>query len=98
MSPAEACSLAVTVNATTHANCIDPVALTAPARAARWAQYERQVDPEGVLDPAERTRRAEHARRAFMAGLSLAAAQARARRKAEREDAQKREPRPEAAR
>jgi hypothetical protein len=50
---------------------------TINGRAAFLARFEREVDPDDTLDPQERARRAEHARRAYMAGLSLAAAKAR---------------------
>ena len=59
--------------------CSDPVAATAPARAAFSARFERQVDPDGALPPAERARRAEHLRKAHFARLALKSAQARAR-------------------
>ena len=60
-----------------HAKVADPVAHTAPARAAFWARFEREVDPDGTLDPAERNRRAEHARKAYYTRLSFQAAKAR---------------------
>lgn len=59
----------------------DPSESTAAARAAFLSRFEREADPEGVLEPAERTRRAEHLRKAYFAGLSLKAAQARRRRR-----------------
>lgn len=46
--------------------------MTAPARRAFMARFEREVDPEGVLDPVERSRRAEHAKRAYFSRLALA--------------------------
>lgn len=49
----------------------DPVAATAPARAALMRKYELQVDPELKLPPEERERRAAHARQAHMAELAL---------------------------
>ena len=55
----------------------DSCELTRPAREAFLAQFERQVDPEGVLPQAERARRAQHARQAHMARLALASARAR---------------------
>jgi hypothetical protein len=55
--------------------------ITANARAAANARFARQVDPEGVLPEAERNRRAAMARRAHMARLSLAAAQAKAKKR-----------------
>jgi hypothetical protein len=51
--------------------------VTAKARSASEARFERQVDPHGVLDPQERRRRAEQARNAHMARMSLAAIKAR---------------------
>src|SRR5581483_10615550 len=68
------------------ANTADRAARTQPARDAFHLRFEREVDPDGVLDPAERARRAEHAEKAYMARMSLKAAQAKARRKAERKD------------
>jgi hypothetical protein len=56
--------------------------LTRPAREAFLAQFERQVDPDGVLPAAERERRAQHARQAYMARLARASARARSRGKA----------------
>ena len=54
----------------------DPHKLTEAARAAKWAVYERQVDPHGELDAEERQRRARHAMRADMARLNLRRLQA----------------------
>jgi hypothetical protein len=51
--------------------------LTAPAREAFLAKFEREVDPAGVLSPEERRRRAEHARKAYMARISRLSAIAR---------------------
>jgi hypothetical protein len=59
----------------------DSTALTAPARAAFLARFERQVDPDGRLTVEERARRAEHAKQAYFAGLALKSARARARRR-----------------
>lgn len=61
------------------ANTTDRSARTANARKARLDQFEREVDPEGVLTPAERARRAEHARKAYFARLALKSAQSRRR-------------------
>lgn len=55
--------------------------LTAPARAAFLDRFARQVDPENILSEAERDRRAAHARKAYMLGLSLKSAKARAAKK-----------------
>ena len=54
--------------------------VTANAREAFLARFEREVDPDGTLDPAERIRRAEHARKAYFARLALKSVQARRRR------------------
>jgi hypothetical protein len=51
--------------------------LTAPARAAFRARFEREVDPDGTLAPAERARRAAHLRKAYFTRLALASARAR---------------------
>jgi hypothetical protein len=47
------------------------------ARAVFLAQFERQVDPDGLLPSAERRRRAEQLRSAHFARLALASAKAR---------------------
>jgi hypothetical protein len=60
-----------------HAQVSDPVAFTAPARAAFLSRFEREVDPEGVLDSEERTRRAEHAKKAYFLKLAMASREAR---------------------
>jgi hypothetical protein len=56
----------------------DTKALTAPARAAFNARFERDVDPDGVLPTLERKRRAIAARRLFFAKLAMRSAAARA--------------------
>ena len=48
----------------------DPSELTAEARAAFLIQFERAVDPDGVLPPHERVRRAQAARSAHFARLA----------------------------
>lgn len=58
----------------------DSTQITAPARAAFLAKFERQVDPDGTLTPEERARRAEHARQQYFAGLALKSATARRKR------------------
>lgn len=58
----------------------DRAARTAAARQAFADRFEREVDPDGVLPPAERAKRAASARKAYY--LRLAAASAKARRKA----------------
>jgi hypothetical protein len=56
--------------------------LTAPAREAFRAKFERQVDPDGKLTPAERTQRAEVARRLYYHELADRSRKARAARRA----------------
>jgi hypothetical protein len=51
--------------------------LTARAREAFLAKFEREVDPDGALTPEERRRRAEHARRAHMVRIARLSAIAR---------------------
>jgi hypothetical protein len=53
--------------------------ITAPARAAFMARFEREVDPEGVLPQAERRRRATYARQRYFAQLAYKSAKARRR-------------------
>ena len=55
--------------------------LTAPARAAFLAKFEREVDPTGTLPEEERRRRADHARKAHFARLARLSANARRRKK-----------------
>jgi hypothetical protein len=50
---------------------------TAKARAALWAKYLAQVDPDGVLPEAEREKLARQARRADLERWSLMASRAR---------------------
>jgi len=76
MSPAERSLRARIAAHAMHARN-DPVEITAKARAAFLAKFERQADPEGVLPPEERRRRAEHLRSAHFARLALASAKAR---------------------
>jgi hypothetical protein len=45
--------------------------ITAPARRAFLARFEREVDPDGKLDPAERGRRAEMAKRLHFARMAF---------------------------
>lgn len=61
----------------------DSKVLTAPARAAFLASFERAVDPDGSLPADERRRRAAHLRAAHFARLARLSALAR-RRRAER--------------
>ncbi len=51
--------------------------VTAPARAAFLARFEREVDPAGNLPEEERRRRAQHARKAYFANLARLSANAR---------------------
>jgi hypothetical protein len=76
LSPAERTLRARLAAHTMHARN-DPNAITANARAAFLAKFERQADPEGVLPPEERRRRAEHLRSAHFARLAYASAKAR---------------------
>lgn len=55
----------------------DRAARTAPARAARQAKFELEVDPEGRLSPGERAIRADHARKAFYASMQTRSAEVR---------------------
>jgi hypothetical protein len=50
---------------------------TRAGRAAFFATFETQVDPDHLLPERERARRAEAARRAYFASLALKSAQAR---------------------
>jgi len=59
------------------AKTADRSARTAPGRDAQMAQFENQVDPDGVLDPVVRARMAESARKAYFTRLALLSAQAR---------------------
>ena len=59
----------------------DSKELTAPARAAFLAKFEREVDPAGTLPEEERRRRAEHARKAHFARLARLSANARRKKK-----------------
>ena len=79
LSPTERTMRASLASHTSWANTNDPVARTAPARAAFLDRFEKAVDPTGELPPDERARRAEHARRAYMTGLALKSAKARRR-------------------
>ena len=54
---------------------------TAAARSAFLANFERQVDPEGILSADERRLRAAAARKAYFARLALKSARARRKRK-----------------
>lgn len=56
--------------------------VTRKARETFIAQFEQQVDPDGVLAPEERRRRAEAARKSHMLRLAAKSAKARKARKA----------------
>lgn len=60
----------------------DSKEVTAPARAAFLARFERDVDPDGTLPEGERRRRAEYAKKAHFARLARLSANARRRKKA----------------
>lgn len=60
------------------ANCDDPAAHTAPARAAFLDRFEKQADPDGVLTLEERARRAEHLRKQYFKTMALKSSRARA--------------------
>lgn len=77
MSPAERMLRATLAAHTRWSHCTDRSAATAPARSARDARWEREVDPDLILPPEERAKRAESARKAYFAGLALKSAKAR---------------------
>lgn len=79
LSPSERTLRARLAAHTLHSK-VDGREHTAPARAAFLSQFERQVDPAGILPPAERARRAEQAKKAHMTRLALLSAKARSRR------------------
>ncbi len=81
LSPAQAALRGRIGAYTVHAR-YDSRVLTQEARAKFLARFLDEVDPERTLPEEERLRRAEHARKAHMARLALASAQARARRAA----------------
>ena len=56
--------------------------VTAKARAAFLARFEREADPDGTLPIDERRRRAEQLRKAHFARLALASSKARKARRA----------------
>jgi hypothetical protein len=75
-------SLVARIAANTRvAHTTDRKAMTAPARRAWNARWEKEVDPTGSLDPNERAIRAKAALKAHMQGLSLRSSQTRKRRK-----------------
>lgn len=62
---------------------------TAPARAAFFAKFLHEVDPDGVLPEAERIKRAKALRKAYYAELLLKALAAHRRKREEKEAAKK---------
>ncbi len=58
----------------------DTTQMTAPARTAFLAKFEREVDPEHRLSPDERSRRAAAARKLHFTRLALRSVNARANR------------------
>lgn len=63
------------------ANTTDRSARTRSGTSAFLAQFEKQVDPDGVLTPDERAHRAYHARMAYMLALAERSAAKRRRNK-----------------
>jgi hypothetical protein len=55
----------------------DPREGTAAPRAASWARFENQVDPDRTLSEGERYRRAKAAQNAHMKRMALASSRAR---------------------
>ena len=70
-------SLAGRIGAHTLHSQHDSRDLTAHARAAFLARFEREVDPEVSLEPGERRRRAAQARKAYFARLAFLSAESR---------------------
>lgn len=63
---------------------VDRTAATAPARRGMRAKFEREIDPDGTLattQPAELERRVDQLQKAHMLRMSLAAKQARRRKR-----------------
>jgi len=56
-----------------------PSEMTAPMRAAAFARFEREADPDGTLTPEERDRRARLLQRAHLLRIGIKARKARAR-------------------
>jgi hypothetical protein len=67
------------------ANTPDWTARTSAARAARFKQYEAQVDPDNQLDPVTRAKRAEKAMNVHMRQMSRKGVEARKRNAAARQ-------------
>lgn len=76
MTPAER-SLQARMAAHVLHSRYDSKKLTAPARRAFDARFEKEVDPDGTLPPDERLRRAEAAKKAYFLRLALKSARAR---------------------
>lgn len=81
-SPEDRALIARIASHASWAHTPDPNARTAPARAARDARFEREVDPDGTLSPEERERRVTHARKAYFLGLARKSADSRRRKAA----------------
>lgn len=81
MSSPQERSNAARIAAFTRASKYDGATVTAIARDARFAQFEKQVDPEGTLSAEERYRRAKALQRAHMARIAKKAHEARRRKK-----------------
>ena len=77
LTPSERVLRARTAAYASWANTSDPLARTAPGRAAANKRFEDQVDPGRVLPEDERRRRADAARKAYFTGLALKSAKAR---------------------
>lgn len=79
---AEQRSLRATIASNTSwANTTDRTGRTAAARRAFIEQFERKVDPDGVMTPKDRAKAAEHARRVHYARLAYLSSRARQRRR-----------------
>ena len=63
------------------ARTADRAARTANARRKMLDNFERQVDPDGVMSPSERAKAAENARKAYFKRLALKSVQVRKQRR-----------------
>lgn len=77
MLPRKNARLAARIGALALHSSRSGIEITASARRAFLASFERAVDPDALLDVAERKRRASFALRAHMARLALDRANAR---------------------
>jgi hypothetical protein len=75
--PRERSSIARLAANASWAKTVGWTARTANARAARWRQYEDQVDPERTLPAHERQKRAEKAMQVYMQQMSRKGVRAR---------------------